>query len=171
MNAEPIATSQFEFSGCAFPKGLFYLLRDDKITKTDLLLLFVIDSFVRYGKYGCHASNNYLAKATGASPNYISNAISRLQNDDLKLLTIFWKDGQRYLETDWSRLTIEKEALQKQGYEKSLPLRKIVTKLTKNRYLIEKKRKEEKKHRVPLRGTERTGFTLLLMVILPFPQE
>lgn len=104
----------FHFRGGFLRADVFYLLRDNKITKTDLLLLFMVDALVKTRGEGCWASNAYLAEQIGATPTYVSDSIKKLSGDDLKLMIVSHKNTRRYLETDWSRSTKEKEYMDEQ---------------------------------------------------------
>lgn len=104
---------QWQFRDQRVPARLCHLLRDDKITSTDLLLLFVIDSLVRpqgaEDGLGAFPTNKYLGEAVNVHPVYAGNRINYL--NELGLVLIVYVGQQRYLEAEWSRTAEEREAL------------------------------------------------------------
>ncbi len=112
VNPQTNAT-QWQFRQQTIPARLCYLLREGKITSTDLLLIFTIDALVKpQGErdgIGCWASNKYLGQAVNVHQRYVSERIQALAAMGLVLsLTI---DGQRYLELEWSRTAEERQAI------------------------------------------------------------
>ena len=104
---------EWQFRDQKVPARLCHLLQQGRISATDLLLCFVIDALVRpqgekTGR-GCYANNSFLSRAVNAASNYVSGRIHHLAR--YGLLLVFWVDGVRYLEMEWSRTAEERQAL------------------------------------------------------------
>jgi hypothetical protein len=100
----------WQFRDQRIPARVFYLLKQGKITTTDLLLLCVIDALVtphgdEKGK-GCFARNRYLAKAINVHPTYVAQRISVLQ--EMGMVLVVRINDIRYLELEWSRTAEER---------------------------------------------------------------
>lgn len=97
---------EFQFRNPITPTAVAYLLRDGKLAKSHLFLLWIIEAFTVYGK-GCFASNARLARETRMHPRHISRAISELSEE--KLVKVSYKKGVRWLETAWTGLKLERK--------------------------------------------------------------
>lgn len=97
------------------PASVCRLFAEGKITASDLLLLWVINSQIQSGraKNGtgtCWMTNKALAAACqGSCPTYVSERLSHLSL--LGLVIVFHCDGRRHLECDWSRTAEERQSL------------------------------------------------------------
>ena len=114
---------EYCFRSQVTPAFVCQLLREGKLTTSDLLLMWIIDSMVQTewgGKraVGCFMSNKYLAQATNTHPGYVSNRISHLC--EMKLIVIVWRGHQRYLELEWSRTAAERDAMKDGTYKEAL---------------------------------------------------
>lgn len=118
----PVSKKPYAYPGGILHRGLFQLLKEQKITATELLLLCVIDGFIQYGKHTCSAYNTYLGNAIGKSKKYVSDCIAKLSSPELKLIKITYVNGVRYLETALSRIPTEREQMERTSHpEKSGP--------------------------------------------------
>lgn len=104
----------WQFREQSIPPRVWYLLREEKISAKDLLLISVIGSLTKAqteeAGQGCYASNKYLAEAIKSHPMHVSKRISHLAKEGI--LLIVHMNDQRYLEVEWSRTSEEREALE-----------------------------------------------------------
>jgi hypothetical protein len=100
--APNLQTPEFQFRGTFIPAGVIHLLKDKKITSTDLLLLILVDCYTRYGGHGCYAQNAYLGAQLRVTPLWVSESVTKLKR--LGLLRAYDVDGKRHLVTVWSRI-------------------------------------------------------------------
>lgn len=92
-----------QYQDQAIPERIMDLIRDNKITMGDLLILCAIDSLVRHNFAhlctGTIITNKCLSEMTGLNKTYISDRIQYLHEKNL--LAIIMIAGQRHLETTW----------------------------------------------------------------------
>ncbi len=107
-------TSRFQYRTQQVPPRISGLLREKKITATDLLLMFAIDTLVKpqtnEDGIGCYASNAYLGCAANVHEKYVQERLTYLKSMGI-LLSVKMK-GQRYLELEWSRTAEERSAME-----------------------------------------------------------
>ena len=149
----PVSKKPYAYPGGILHRGLFQLLKEQKITATELLLLCVIDGFIQYGKHTCSAYNTYLGNAIGKSKKYVSDCIAKLSSPELKLIKITYVNGVRYLETALSRIPTEREQMERTSHpEKSgPPIRKNPEYIAKRRGRIRKEKREIRESKLSLR--------------------
>lgn len=94
-----------QFRNPTTPTVLAVLFRQGKVAKTHLILYWIIESYVEYGK-GCWASNAWLARETGTHPRNVSRCLGRLE--ELGLVKIRYRRDKRWLETSMSRTDLER---------------------------------------------------------------
>jgi hypothetical protein len=105
MNTE---THAFQFTGIHLPAEIVQLVTRKKISAGDLLLLVMIDSLVDRSDGGldCWASNAYIARSIGLTPNHVCRRIHALAEIGLLVITQGHRNGmpQRFLRASWSRI-------------------------------------------------------------------
>lgn len=106
-------TKSFEYSDQFTPARMIQLMRENKITQSDELLIYAINSQVKHYSdgtgMGCFAGTAYLAEATGTHEKYVQSRLTALENMGV-LIRIKYR-GKRYLEIEWSRTAEERNAL------------------------------------------------------------
>jgi len=105
-----MSTHNKQFRGWFTPVDVINLFEDEKITLKEMYLLSLIDSLVSAKGEGCFASNEYLGKKLHLGVDRIQRMISNLKGLGLVKQVKF--DGRkRYLETVFSRITLEETGL------------------------------------------------------------
>lgn len=106
------------FRGIWLPPEIFPHL--NQLTKTEILLLIIVESLVRAKNRGCWANNRYLAQRMDVTPLHISQSIQFLHKSGL--LIVKNKHGKRFLETCWSIPHIPERKIKKKraGMESSI---------------------------------------------------
>ena len=103
----------WQFHDQLIPARLMYHMKHDKVSTSDLLLIFVISNLTKpqtdEDGRGCYATNAYLASAASVHPMHVSKRIQHL--NDLKILLIVNSEGRRYIEVEWTRTSEERVAL------------------------------------------------------------
>jgi hypothetical protein len=101
-----MADHEFQFRGVWLPAEILLALEAGKINAREIILLAMVDALVTPAR-GCWASNTYLGKRLGASPETVRRMLARLEG--LGYLRRSQQKGQRReIETAWSRLTPHK---------------------------------------------------------------
>ena len=106
----------WQFRDQVIPARVFFLLKQGKLTTTDLLLLAVINSMVKpqwekgEAGLGCFSGNKYLADAVNVHDTYVSQRLSYLSS--LGIVIIINVRGKRYIELEWSRTAEERSELE-----------------------------------------------------------
>lgn len=136
------------------PPNILELLKNSKITSTDILLMSVIEAMTRNSTnhLGCFMSNGYLADAIGGNKTYVSDRIAHLEHEGF--LLIVWLNGKRYLELEWTRPAEERAELEGEyGEELRRQYQKLLDRLEQNKKLsrFRKNPKGSEKTEPPLR--------------------
>ncbi len=123
---------EWQFRDPITPARVAHLLATKMISATDLLILWVINALVRpHGTedgIGCYATNVFIGNAVNSYPTHVSERITFLQ--EKSLIMCFKMNGQRYLETAWSRTPEEIHSIPGEYGEKlRLAYDKMVEKL------------------------------------------
>lgn len=91
--------NNFSFKGIWIPADVLELIRDKKITPTDMVLLSMIFALSKNGE-GCYASREYLAEVVGLSVDHIKRLISKYRK--MGLIVDLEFDGRRQkIRTYW----------------------------------------------------------------------
>lgn len=103
---------QQEFRGVWIPPEIFNLLETGELSTTEILLLALVDSYVRCKGDGCWASNGRLGEQLGGlTKKHVSDLIAELIKKKW-IVRHGWKKtsrgSSRILETAWSRISKHK---------------------------------------------------------------
>lgn len=96
---------EFQFRGVWLPPQVLIGIQDGSISRTDLLILALIEAYTYPGSQGCFASNQYLGKHAGVGPMPASRAVSKLIR--LRLVVGSGAGRSRRLGTTWGLSTMK----------------------------------------------------------------
>lgn len=134
--ADAAVRTPFNFHAQLVPGRICQLTKDGKITLTDLMIMWVIDSLIKHfgdadcpreARY-CFMSNKAIGEAVGVHEMHVVKRLKVMEG--MGLLLRVTVDGQRYLELEWSRTAEERASLKgKYGEEIRKAHRELVNKL------------------------------------------